>query len=286
LYRGEDIHCYGQNVDRLLFNPAAGEAYHAFISGYTRKDGKIVLAAGSAHGVQRGATYGIYASNLKGTENKVLGHLVVQSVVTDTSAILEEGGTFSLPVIFYAVEAHSPYQTVDIFFSDDSPHNTMIKSSPSSKEVGESKKANITLKFDNDVSLLWNGVMNDNERVRETDHATSITISKEADKSHILTVVGKAARFTYHVSRTSPDDSLVSHGLQAQLQEVDAATGQPNGKDLLDGDFVTFQLAKKETRGPFCLILSNHNDFPLWPFIFICDARRFKIRASICIIRL
>lgn len=51
VFRDEDVHCYGQHVNHLLFNPGAGEAYRASTSGHALKDGKIMLAAGFAHGV-------------------------------------------------------------------------------------------------------------------------------------------------------------------------------------------------------------------------------------------
>ena len=283
-----NIHCYGQNVDRILFNPAAGEAYHAFVSGRTLKDGSIALAAGSAHGVLIGAVYGIYSSNVIADWNTVLGHLVVDNVNDDISSTLclpMGSEPFHFPTIFYAVESHCPHKTVNIFFPDASTHITTICSSPNSKRVESIKDANITLKLDKDiVSFSWNGVTNDNERMRKTARRTDVTLlSMKTEKRQILRLVRNAARFTYHLTRSSPDNSLVSRGLTVQFQEVDAATEKPTGKDLLEGGFAELKLAVNETRGPFCLILKNENNFPVWPYIFICEPDGFDICASHCI---
>jgi len=277
-----NIHCYGQNVDRIVFNPAAGEAYHAFISGHTLKDGSIALAAGFAHGVQARAVYGIYASNVIGDRNRVLGYLVVASVNDDNNSTLRlpvGSEPFHCPTIFYAVESHCPHQTVNIFFPDHSPHITTICSIPNSKRVESIEDANITLNFDKDtVSFSWNGVTNDNERMRKTTRRRdpSLLLMKREEK-RILRMVKNAARLTYHLTRSSPDNSLVSRGLTAELREVDAVTGEPTGKDLLDDGFAELKLAVKETRGPFCLILKNENNFPVWPFIFVCEPDGFDI---------
>lgn len=274
-----------------MFNPAAGESYHAFISGRTLNDGSIALSAGSAHGVQTGAVYGIYSSNVIADWNKVLGYLVVTSVNDDISSTLGlsiANDPFHIPNIFYAVEVHYPHKTVNIFFPNASTHITTICSIPNSKRVESAEDANITLRFDKDrdvVSFSWNGVANDNKRIPRPTGKKDANLLSMKDEKHILRMIRSAARFTYHLTMSSPDSSLVSRGLKVQLRAVDPVKEKPTGNDLLKGELAEFRLSVKQTLGPYCLVLKNENDFPVWPFIFICEPNGFDICTS-CILHL
>jgi hypothetical protein len=268
-----------------VFNPEAGEAYHAFTTGYTGKDGSITLSAGLAHGVQKDATYGIYLSNVIADENTIRGYLMVNSVNDDFSATLRfPAETFSLPPVFYAVETRCPEETVNIFFPDasiESTHISTICPFPSWKKVETIKEANITLRnVGDEISFSWNGVTGDHEpehmRKTELNDDTPIAVNKD-----FIRTVRNAARFTYHVSRSSPSNSSVSGGLSVNLQEIDMVTEKITGEDILNGGFAELKLSKDKRRGPFCLTLNNSNNFAVWPFIFICEAETLDICASV-----
>lgn len=308
--RGKDVHCYGQNVDRPLFNSAAPKAHHAFASGKVEKSGKIILAAGDAHGVQKDAIYGIYPSNIKNIsfsrvlpdrdQNTCLGHLHVSSVDDATSATLDfvldeaseaneageaseaKGPYFSLPTVFYAVETYCPDEKVGIFVP---PGHEKIESSLGGK-LKPLEEANITLKViqDKEVGFAWNGVVGDCEAMRQTEPDNFVSVSTDSPFDMIRTI-RSAARFTYHLSRSSPNDSSISAGLEMELRQVDVSKEDINVLDST-GKFVELEVAKGKPRGPFYLVLRNTNTVDVWPFIFICEPARLSIRAFLCSINL
>jgi hypothetical protein len=271
---GVDVHCHGQNIDCLLFNPEAGKAHHAFISGKTEKDGSITLAAGEAHGVQKDATYVIYPSNMKANQNKRLGYLHIRSANVPTTSTLhfENESYFSLPPVFYAVETSFPGEMVKIF----SPTGDIakIEKFPSWELAELIGQANVTLKFaDGYIRVSWNGVVGDPEHMREID-PDNIDLIRTDDRDYrnrIVRMIRDAARFTYHISRPSPEHSSILNELRVELREVGAANV------LNEENFVELTLAKGKMRGPFYLNLHNHNNVPVWPFIFICEPASFSI---------
>lgn len=261
-----------------------GKAYHAFISGNTEKCGRIKLAAGSAHGIQKGTTYAIYWSNVQTIEYKKLGYLVVSSVDDATSATLcfpKGKPPFLLPTVFYAVEIRYPGEKVAILFRDASPDDiAKIEPSSSWKRVEESKDANVTLKFTGvSVWFSWHGVANDPEGMRDNNAGDLFSVSTN-DQKRIMRMVRNSARFMYHLTRSPSGDSSLPVGMQ--LQKI-GDQGQPNGIDILRGGLAELKVVKGKKNGPFCLILHNDNNVALWPFIFRCDPC-FIICASVCII--
>jgi hypothetical protein len=110
--------------------------------------------------------------------------------------------------------------------------------------------------------------------MRETDPDDDYQTSS---LNTVTKIVRSAARFTYHVSRISYN-SPFSRGLEVQLQEVDAVTGEASGNNVVDElGLVELKLAEGKMCGPYCLVLHNNNNVPVWPFIFICEPTRFTI---------
>jgi len=275
LYRpnGIEIDCYGQNIDRLLFNPTGGGAHYAFIPGRTETNGNLTLFAGVAHGVQQGATYGIYANHVDTKQNR-LGYLKVKQVHGAITAELcrpSPNSTLSscLPPVFYAVETRCPHETVDIFSSVDTP----AISSLSLKKAAENE-ANITLRLINDrVHFIWNGYAD--TRVKT---GTGNNLSIPDDKQELTKAIRHAERFTYHVGTSF--SSLSPPLFEVEFREFDKDTEEPHGKDLLVEGLADLTITKDNPRRTFCLILRNKAPFDIWPFVFICEPSQFSIRAS------
>jgi hypothetical protein len=296
LYRnGIEVYCCGENIDRIVFNPRAGKAYHAFVTGHALKNGLLELAAGAAHGVQEGARYRIYSNNVITRENKIPEenkittdknegvYLVAKSVEDFTT--LFHSSTAIFPSVFYAVETYCPSEQVNIFIPDptalpDKIATLLGSNSEQWKQVETAEQANITLKTsEGKVSVLWNGVTNKGE-LRKTvfDDKTSIS-AEDLDEAILARIFTYIARFTHHVSREPPPKNRsISEKLRVELQELDLFALDEDGQNIpIDGLVVKMEV--DECVGPFSLTLYNDNDFDLWPFVFICYPIVFEIGA-------
>ncbi|KIM74799.1 hypothetical protein PILCRDRAFT_92415 [Piloderma croceum F 1598] len=295
---GSEVECYGRNVDRLVFN-SAGEAFDAFISCCTAEDGSIILEAGSAHGVQHGAIYVIYRSNVKSPQNIVLTYLVVSSVEDGFTAKLTFPESwredFKLSV-FYAVASHYPGKSVkinlptpievtksspDLNNLDTSTVEKILESSPYLKVVNKPEDANILVNFENNsVQFLWNGLKEDRGHVQK-DGETATLMPPESDVQLFQRGLKMAARFNYHLSRSSPID--VADNFEVQLHKVKEESKGGENKQIAgekipmtDGLFTEVVLKMSETCEA-CLHLHNNTELSLWPYVFIFDPSNFSI---------
>jgi hypothetical protein len=294
--RDSKVECYGRNVDRLVFN-SVGEAFHAFISCRT-DHGSMKLGAGSAHGVEPGAIYAIYRSNINSTKNRVLTYLVVSSVDDGFSAKLSflEGQPrvdFKLP-IFYAVASHIPGECVKVNLStsiaatesspgsdkvDTSAVREMLRSSPYSTEVDNPDDGNITVELETDhVKFLWKGL--DEDRRVQVDTATTRIYS---DVNRFKLGLKLAARFHYHLSR--PSLSGIASDFDVQLHKAkERSDGNANKLvaaekiPITDGRFAEVALTTSESC-QVCLTLHNNTELSLWSYVFIFDPNNFAICA-------
>jgi hypothetical protein len=256
------------------------------------------LGAGSAHGVELGAIYAIYRSNINSTKNRVLTYLVVSSVDDGLSAKLSFLGgqprvDFKLP-IFYAVASRLPGESVKINLStsiaatESSPRSNevdasikeVLRSSPYSTKVNNPEDANITVELERDhVKFLWKGLEEDRGRVQPDPSATRIY----SDPSRFKLGLKLAARFQYHLSR--PPLSGIAGDFDVQLHKVkeqpDGDANKPEAGEkipITDGRFAEVKLTTSESC-QVCLTLQNNTELPLWSYVFIFDPKSFAICA-------
>ncbi|KIM35900.1 hypothetical protein M413DRAFT_449525 [Hebeloma cylindrosporum] len=265
---GIEVDCRGLNVDRLLFNPRKGKAHHAFIRGRAETDGTLTLFAGSAHGVTEDSTFGIYHHHIAHNQSPIV-HLQTERVQDSTTSKLRlPSSDFKVPPVFYAVETRCPLEPVDIF----KPVDINLHQYRSWNE-GEEGKTNITLErlsnSDTDkVKIFWNGFA-DPGRIKPGPENCLFLPADELDK-----VIRHAARFKYIVGSLA---NTVSPPLfKVKFQEISTASGQPTGDNLLKGDLVELDIQGGEER-MYCLAIRNLAKFAIWPFVFRCDPREFKI---------
>jgi hypothetical protein len=98
-------YCDGIHVNRILFDAHATGLDLSFISGQLEvsDDGNIILNAGDAQGIWKGAEVEIYDSNIVSTKTHAsLGIMMAVSVITPSKSILEKKTIFKAPGNFYA----------------------------------------------------------------------------------------------------------------------------------------------------------------------------------------
>lgn len=282
LHRPYDIEvdCYGQYVDRLLFDPAGGRAHHAFIPGRVEgtkegNDTEITIFAGAAHGVKKGTTFSVY-QNPVDTEQTSIEHLEVtdryRAVISATTTRLALPLDTPLPVVFFVVETSCLQQTLDIFLNE--VDISKIKNS-SWNEV-DAEKAKIVLKRVGDkVEVLWSGFSKDllPDSVTELCHNLSVP----GNSPDLIKAITHAAWFSYRVDSSVEQSS--SAFFDVEFKEVDEDL-EPSGKNLLDSGVVDLEITEDNFRTTYCLVLSNKTEHSIWPFVFICNPTDFSIRAS------
>ena len=271
---GIEIDCHGQNVDRLLFNPRKGRAHHAFVPGRAETDGTLTLFAGSAHGVKEDSTFGIYTDHIAHDQSPI-GHLQVERVRNSTTSKLRlPNSDFDVPPVFYAVETRCPHETVDVC----KPRDVNIQSSRSWKETDKAK-ANITLErnsISNEVEVFWNGFAGPGIRIPKSGPVNCLSLPAD----ELVKVISHAARFKYVVgSLANPPSESHAPLVEAEVQEVDEDTEKPTGPNLLKNNLVELNI-KDNDQPMYCLVLQNLAKVEIWPFVFRCDPRDFKIGAS------
>jgi len=281
---GIEVDCHGQNVDRLLFNPRKGKAHHAFVPGRAETDGTLTLFAGRAHGVTEGSTFGIYTHHIAHHQSPI-GHLQVERVRDSTTSKLHlpNSHDFNVPPVFYAVATRCPHEIVDVSKPDD----VNIQSSRTWKETEEAK-ANITLERNSnsdEVNVFWNGFADPGIRIPKPGPGNCLSLPAD----ELAKVIRHAAQFKYVVGSLA--NTLSQTPLfEVEFQEFDEVTEQPTGCNLLvkdKGNLVELKLNIKDNGEPmychepmYCLVLRNLAKFEIWPFVFKCDPRDFKIGAS------
>ena len=92
-----------------------------------------------------------------------------------------------------------------------------------------------------------------------------------------MKVIDHAARFKHVVGSLANSPPLPL--FKVKFREVDEVTEQPTGDDLLNDKLVKLNIKDNEKR-MFCLVLRNVAKVEIWPFVFRCDPREFKIGAS------
>lgn len=274
-YRPADIEvdCYGQNADRLLFNPSGGRAHYAFIPGRTETNGDITLFAGSAHGIKEGVTCGIYANPVDTTQ-RMLGLLDVERVSDATTAKLYPPSDWALPPVFYAVEMRCLHQTVNIFVDGNV---TVPIEAPECKVVvtKDETQANIIFKRreEGKVALLWKGIADAKLRIETPSEDPDIIVSVPDDKQSLMRAIKRAARFTYYIS---PSQSSPPSLFEVEFREFNDDTEEPEGENLLQ-DRVAEVTIKHGSSKRLCLVIRNKAKVDIWPFVFVCDPNRFTI---------
>jgi hypothetical protein len=270
---GIEVDCHGQNIDCLLFNPRKGRAYHAFVPGRADTDGSLTLFAGSAHGVKKNSTFGIYKDHIAHDQSPI-GHLQVERVRNSTSKLRLPDSGFDVPPVFYAVATRCPHETVDVF----KPRDVKIQSSRSWRET-EKANANITLERSNisdQVKVFWNGFAGPGIRIPKPGPDNCLSLPA----GELAKVIRHAARFKYVVgSLANPPSESHAPLFEAEFQEVDKDSEKPTGRNLLKDKLVELNI-KDNDEPMYCLVLRNLAKVEIWPFVFRCDPREFKIGAS------
>ncbi|KAF8329013.1 hypothetical protein F5887DRAFT_1005972 [Amanita rubescens] len=269
-----EVDCYGQNADRLLFNPSGGRAHYAFIPGRTEANGSITLFAGSAHGIKEGVTCGIYANPVD-TKQDILGFLNVTRVSDVTTAKLCPPSGWDLPPVFYAVETRCLHQIVNVFVDGNV---TAPTEAPECKVVvtNDEAQANIILRGkEGKVALLWKGTGADPKlRIKTPSEDSKIAMSVPADdKQSLMRAIKRAARFTYYISSSQSSPPSL---FEVEFKEVNDDTEEPEGENLLK-DRVAEVAIEHGSSKRLCLVIRNNAKVDIWPFVFICDPIRFTI---------
>ena len=281
LSRGDAIvHATGINFDRPLFNMSQERGFHAMIPCRTQQDGRIMLCAGTAHGVRKSAQYGVYLTNLQ-KEAKRTTQLIVstcdQNDFTSSMILPEKAGVdINLPPFFYAVEEQGYFENLKIFPQTETPE---ILSGLRGIEMTENlEDANVKLVVDRDnISLIWNGFRDHQKDQRELQRYPDTNPSKKDLQHHIL----RGARFCTQLLHHEVDLN-VGQGLRIRLHKVDFDTNKPTGDNYLKTDRLksgSVRLELKEGDAPirYCLTITNNNTYAVWPYVIFYDPQGFQI---------
>ncbi|KIJ45998.1 hypothetical protein M422DRAFT_46320 [Sphaerobolus stellatus SS14] len=278
------IECSGQNTDHPLFNRAGDGAYHTFILGQREVSGNIKLHAGLAHGVLPETKLAFFRSNVKSTENAKLddiGYFIVDSAETTTAALRPlAGNVLSLPSIFYATETSYPEgevgKVVKVVVQDLPEQYVRLLPSSGTETVDQVEDANMTLKLNAEKpSVYWNGAKGDKESLRGDYKMLISDIENEPSEGRFVRMLKKATRFAYHLSRTSPADSLLAQSLHVQLLRGEGKITHTD--DLLNDLCVELKQKKDKILGPFYLDILNASNYDIWLYVFIFDPQSMSI---------
>ena len=268
------IHCFGQRVDRFLFDRPRGGSYHTFIKAQKEVGGKIKLYAGQAHGIQPGMKLAVFNSNVTDIANSKRGCLVVNSVLTTTSILRRDlAQTLSLPAVFYASDTQYTGKNLKVVIEglqDDADHPEWLQIA---HEVTIHDRPHTSVSFNNGgVSFIWQG-LEDDGHLRGRYLTAVQNLSTTQARNRIVRMLTNAARFTYHLSRSCSAQSLLAKGLRVEVMK----RGEEGDKNLLENGCMT--LVAKESAA-YCLRIHNTTGVDLWPYVYAFDTPCFGICES------
>jgi hypothetical protein len=202
--------CDGVHVDRALFNKNVVGGDPSFISGQVDDSGNIVLNAGDAQSIWKGAEVEIYASNFASTKtNKRLGKILV-SKTTVSKSILQKETSFQPPAHFYAklTQPH-PEEKISIYCADMQKLEVLLKTPihhlAGSRIICVGKEGNpdIVLSFEGDTVIFER---KDKLLSAPIRNCIPVTVLSVDGPMHVLQ---SAARFVYYLNKRNPSKHCI-----------------------------------------------------------------------------
>ncbi|TFK67868.1 hypothetical protein BDN72DRAFT_74132 [Pluteus cervinus] len=272
------VRCWGKNVNQPLFHSQGEQGHHAPIQCHQAANGSVILAAGAAHGVRTGAVYGAYAGNLKSGMARLAG-LTVRSLNDDgVTSVLQVIGQPHLPLVFHAIEERGYADPVKVFIAGEGDERPIIENLAAWEEVPEDQ-AHVTAKKleSNKVSFVWNGARN-----YKRERPSGDIVYEDSDISSIRRFMRRAARFNSIVFAPRPPNSTMASQLRVQFFKADGVSRT----NLLPSDSFEvgldeckdFECNNLDTLYSYCLAFTNHNPYPLWLYILVCNPVDLTIR--------
>jgi len=254
-------------------------------------DGNIVLNAGDAQSIWKGAQVELYASNYAShAANKLLGTTVVSDIVASKST-LKKNSAFQPPRHFYAkLTQRHPNEKISVYCTEmeklEAHLNTAIHDLAALGIVCVGKdSADIALSFEGETVIFERkkNVLFGPVRMR-----IPYTVLSANGLLHILQA---AAHFIYHLNKTNsskrsilPDMiSMDFHKLEEDYDESFRINRTP-GPNLIENGLATITIKGKEIDGAiegdemFGLTIHNNTELFLHPYIFCFDSSDLSIR--------
>jgi hypothetical protein len=258
----------------------------SFISGQVDDSGNIVLNAGDAQSIWKGAEVKIYASNFASTKtNKCLGKMFV-SKTTASKSILQKETSFQPPAHFYAklTQPH-PDEKISIYCADlqklEDLLKTPIRHLAGSRIICVGKKENpdIVLSFEGDTVIFERKDKLLSAPIRNCIPVTVFSVDGPMD------VLQSAAHFVYYLNKTNPSKHCIKsdmipmdfHQLNEELDvsfDTILIPGPNLNKDglatvIIKGNGVGCVIDGDEDFG---LTIYNETKLHLHPYLFAFDS--------------
>ncbi|KAI0368345.1 hypothetical protein BV20DRAFT_470720 [Pilatotrama ljubarskyi] len=277
--------CAGLHTDRILFAGVPFSVDPHFVSATMQDNDHLRIDAGAIHGVSVGTEFTLHPHHHRGSLNTPLGVFVAKEVFSTwciagcnapVKDVLRDGWVritrWNNPSPFRVTIRHSlfhfcrrsrlarkiPSEAADVL------HGRGV----AVVRTGRSRDADLTL------CLRSRGLTAERHDplISET---CSVTLSiPSAGTRTDMRAVEAAARFHMHLYRTNPSRPF-AHALKMELFRLDPATWtRVSGNLLVKGHA---QLVDDEENSIYAVVLHNHSDVDLWPYLAYFDAGGYSI---------
>jgi hypothetical protein len=248
--------------------------------------GNIILNAGDAQSIWKGAEVKIYASNFASTEtNKRLGTMLV-SKTTASKSTLQKRTSFQPPAHFYAklTQPH-PDEKISIYCADVQSLEDLLKTPIRHLAdsgivcVGKDDNPDIVLSFECDTVIFERKDKLLSAPIRSCIPATVLSVDRPM---HVLQA---AAHFVYHLNKTNLSKHCIKpdmipmdfHQLNEELDES-FDTIMIRGPNLNKDGLATVTIKGKAVKcvingdEDFGLTIHNKTKLHLHPYLFAFDS--------------
>ena len=254
-------------------------------------DGNIVLNAGDAQSIWKGAQVEVYASNCPSTEtNKALGSTVVSHTLASKS-ILETSTAFQLPPHFYAkLTQRHPDEKLFVYCREmeklEAHLNTRIPDLAALGIVcvGKGDSPDVALSFEGEEVIF-----------EKKEHILSRPVRRcippdILSTKGLLHILQATSRFIYHLNRANlskrsilPDVIPMDFHKLEEDYDVFFHTIRIPGPNLMENGLATITIKGKEVDGRiegdeiFGFTIHNNTELLLHPYLFCFDSSDLSI---------
>jgi hypothetical protein len=253
------------------------------------KDGKIILNAGDAQSIWKGAQMEIYSSNFASTTNVPLGVVIVSDIAASKSTL--GTATFELPSHFYAkLTQRHPDEKITVYCNEMEKLVACLNTQ--SPELTALGVVIVEKEDDADANVLFEGegVFLETKEKPLSSHIRRRIPDNIILADVLLHILQAVVRFNFHLKKTNsskrgilPDKiPMEFHQLEEDYDDLFQDIRKP-GPNLIENGLATVTVKGQEIDGvtngevDFGFTIHNKTALLLHPYLFAFDSSDLSI---------